>query len=63
MGIAVILYVLMCWSYKYVEDENVLDEIEKERLSTSSSSSYSSDDHESSEDKEEKGEENNGFSE
>ncbi|XP_046631111.1 solute carrier family 15 member 2-like [Daphnia pulicaria] len=62
MGIAVILFTLMSWNYKYVEEIKIEDE--KKRLSAvpshkSDSSSSSS----SSDSDDEKGKENKGFSE
>jgi hypothetical protein len=74
MAIAVVLFILMSWNYKYVEDEKKEeDDGEKKRLSgpttstplefirknSSSSSSSSSDEEKETK----KGEENKGFSE
>jgi hypothetical protein len=60
MGIAVILFTLMSWNYKYVEE--IKNEDEKKRPSSSHKSDSSSSSS-SSDDDDEKGKENKGFSE
>ncbi len=63
MGIAVILFTLMSWNYKYVEEIKIEDE--KKRLSAvpSHKSDSSSSSSSSSDSDDEKGKENKGFSE
>ena len=63
MAIAVVLFILMSWNYKYVEDEKK-EEDEKKRLSTvSNHQNDSSSSSSSSDDENDKGQENKGFSE
>ena len=62
MGIAVIVFALMSWNYKYVEGEKK-DEDEKKRLSAASNHQNDSSSSSSSDDENEKGKENSGFSE
>jgi high-affinity Fe2+/Pb2+ permease len=63
MAIAVVLFILMSWNYKYVEDEKKAED-EKKRLSTvSNHQNDSSSSSSSSDDENDKGQENKGFSE
>ncbi|XP_046443386.1 solute carrier family 15 member 1-like [Daphnia pulex] len=61
MGIAVVLFTLMSWNYKYVEDIKIEDE--KKRLSAVSNHKSDSSSSSSSDSDDEKGKENKGFSE
>jgi hypothetical protein len=61
MGIAVILFTLMSWNYKYVEE--IKNEDEKKRLSAVSNHKSDSSSSSSSDSDDEKGKENKGFSE
>lgn len=61
MGIAVILFTLMSWNYKYVEEIKIEDE--KKRLSAVPSHKNDSSSSSSSDSDDEKGKENKGFSE
>jgi hypothetical protein len=61
MGIAVVLFTLMSWNYKYVEE--IKNEDEKKRLSAVSNHKSDSSSSSSSDSDDEKGKENKGFSE
>jgi hypothetical protein len=61
MGIAVVLFTLMSWNYKYVEEIKI--EEEKKRLSAVSNHKSDSSSSSSSDSDDEKGKENKGFSE
>lgn len=61
MGIAVVLFTLMSWNYKYVEE--IKSEEEKKRLSAVSNHKSDSSSSSSSDSDDEKGKENKGFSE
>ncbi len=61
MGIAVVLFTLMSWNYKYVEETK--NEDEKKRLSAVSNRKSDSSSSSSSDSDDEKGKENKGFSE
>jgi hypothetical protein len=60
MGIAVVLFTLMSWNYKYVEEIKME---EKKRLSAVSNHKSDSSSSSSSDSDDEKGKENKGFSE